>query len=106
VVSRRSQGSRRLGAGFARCRGRGGARGQRPGAGAGRRTWAVAGRRTWAEAGGRGGAAHAGGGRAVGQQTAGPRDAAAVRVGQWRCMGLVCGGGASVVKSRFFRRLP
>jgi hypothetical protein len=58
------------------------------------------------------------------QQTAGPRDAAAVRVGQWRRVGLVCGGGASVdrsavererqgwaggiflVKSRFFRRLP
>jgi hypothetical protein len=26
------------------------------------------------------------------QQTAGPRDAAAVRVGQWRRVGLVCGG--------------
>jgi hypothetical protein len=58
------------------------------------------------------------------QQTAGPRDAAAVGVDQWRRMGLVCDGGASVdrstmererqgracgiflVKSRFFRRLP
>jgi hypothetical protein len=37
------------------------------------------------------------------QQTAGLRDAAAVGVGQWRRVGLVCGGGASVDRSEVER---
>jgi hypothetical protein len=59
-------------------------------------------RQPWRQSPGQGGGRGRGRGGARGRWPSGgaaddgPRDAAAVRVGQWRRVGLVCGGGASV----------